>query len=36
MFIMKMFPPLSHGLMTMGWLFLRLFNATFSCNVRLL
>ena len=28
--------PLSHGLMTMDWLFLRLFNADFSCNVRLL
>ena len=29
-------PPLSHGLMAMDWLFLRLFNADFSCNVRLL
>ena len=25
-----------NGLMTMNWLFLRLFNAAFSCNVRLL
>ena len=29
-------PPLSHGLMAMDWLFLRSFNADFSCNVRLL
>ena len=36
MFIMQMPPPLSHGLMTIDWLFLRLFNADFSCNVRLL
>ena len=36
MFVMQMPPPLSHGLMTMDWLFLRLFNAAFSCNVRLL
>ena len=36
MFIMQMPPPLSHGLMTMDWLFLRLYNADFSCNVRLL
>ena len=36
MFTMQMPPPLSHGLMTMDWLFLRLFNFAFSCNVRLL
>ena len=36
MFAMQMPPPLSHGLMTMDWLFLRLFNFAFSCNVRLL
>ena len=36
MFIMQMPPPLSHGLMMMGWLFLKLYNADFSCNVRLL
>ena len=36
MFIMQMSPSLSHGLMTMDWLFLRLFNAYFSCNIRLL
>ena len=36
MFIMQMPPPLSHGLMTIDWFFLRLFNADFSCNVRLL
>ena len=36
MFIMQMPPPLSHGLMTTDWFFLRLFNADFSCNVRLL
>ena len=35
-FIMQMSPSLSHGLMTMDWLFLRLFNAYFSCNIRLL
>ena len=33
---MQMPPPLSHGLMTMDWLFLKLLNAVFSCNVRLL
>ena len=26
----------SHGLMAVDWLFLRLFNTDFSCNVRLL
>ena len=36
MFIMQMPQPLSHDLMTMDWLFLRLFNADFFCNVRLL
>ena len=36
MFTMQMPPPLSHDLMTMDWLFLRLFNFAFSCNVRLL
>lgn len=36
MFIMQMSPLLSHGLMTMDWLFLRLFNAAIYCNVRLL
>ena len=36
MFIMQIPPPLSHGLMTMDWLFLRLFNDVFSCKVRLL
>ena len=36
LFIMQMPAPLSLGLMTMDWLFLRLFNAKFSCNVRLL
>ena len=35
-FIMQMPPTLSHNLMTIDWLFLRLFNALFSCNVRLL
>ena len=29
-------PPLSHGLMTMDWLFLRLFDVVFSCNFWLL
>ena len=29
-------PPLSHCLMKRDWVFLRLFNAVFSCNVRLL
>ena len=33
---MQMPPPSSHGLMTMDCLILRLFNADFSCNVRLL
>ena len=36
MSIMQRPPPLSHGLMTIYWLFLRLFNADFSCNIRLL
>ena len=36
MFIMQMPPTLSHDLMTIDWLFLRLLNALFSCNVRLL
>ena len=36
MFIMQMSQPLSHDLMTADWLFLRLFNADFFCNVRLL
>ena len=36
MFIMQMPPLLPYSLMTMDWLFLRLFNADFSCNVRLL
>ena len=30
----EMPPPLSHGLMTLDWLFLRLFNAIFFFNVR--
>ena len=33
---MQMPPPLPHGLMTLDWLFLRLFNVAFFCNVRLL
>ena len=36
MFIMQMPPLLSHGLMMTDWLFLRLFNIDFSCNIRLL
>ena len=36
MFIMQMPPPLSHGLMIMDSLFLRLFTAVFSFNVKLL
>ena len=36
MFIMQMPPLLPYSLMTMDWLFLRLFNADFFCNVRLL
>ena len=36
MFIMQMPPSLSHGMMTMDWLFLTLINAGFSCNARLL
>ena len=35
-FIMRMAQPLSRGLMTMNWIFLRLFNIAFSCNVKLL
>ena len=35
-FIMQMAPPLSHGFMTMDQLFLRLLNADFCCNARLL
>ena len=34
MFIMQTPPLLSHCLMTMDWLFLRLLNTDFSCNVR--
>ena len=33
---MQMPPPLSHGLMTMNWLFLKLLSADFSFDVRLL
>ena len=36
MFITQMPPSLSHDLTTMDWLFLRLFNADFSGDVRLL
>ena len=36
MFNMQMSPPLLHGLMTMDWLLLKLFNAVFSCNVSIL
>ena len=36
MFIRQMPPPLSHGLITIDRLFFRLFNADFSCNIRLL
>ena len=35
-FIMQMLPPSSHGLMTVDWSFVGLFNADFFCNVRLL
>ena len=35
-FIMRMPQPLSLRLMTMNWIFLRLFNIAFSCNVKLL
>ena len=36
MFMMEIPPPLSHGLIKMDSLFLRLFNVVFSFNVRLL
>ena len=36
MFIMQVTPPLSHGLMTIDWLLLRLLSSDFSCNVGLL
>ena len=36
MFMMQIDPPLSHGFNTLNWLFLRLFNAAFSFNIRLL
>ena len=36
MFMIKMPPPLSHGLIKIDWLFLRLFNAVISFNARLL
>ena len=35
-FMMQIDPPLSHGLIIMDWLFLKLFNAVFSFNVRLM
>ena len=35
-FIMRMPQTLSRGLMTMNWIFLRLLNIAFSCNVKLL